>query len=88
LTLNSLFISQVCEKRLDIIALNHCSATMMYIRRETTKHMMMAHRRQFLLRASLSRVFALFFIENAVSLMFDDLDTISYVAGNIRSAQM
>ena len=58
---------------------------MMYIRRETTKQMMMAQRRQFLLRASLSRVFALFFIENAVSLMFDDLDTISYWTFKVRS---
>lgn len=60
---------------------------MMYIRRETTKHMMMAQRRQFLLRASLSRVFALFFIENAVSLMFDDLDTISYGQARLGKAK-
>jgi hypothetical protein len=37
------------------------------------------------LRASLSRVFALFFIENAVSLMFDDLETISYWTFKVRS---
>jgi len=38
----------------------------------------MAQRRQFLFLASLSKFLALFFIANAVSLIFDDLDTMSY----------
>ena len=51
---------------------------MMYIRSEITMHIIMAHRRQFLLRASLSKAFALFFMVKAVSLMFELFVTISY----------
>ena len=50
----------------------------MYIRSEITMHIIMAHRRQFLLRASLSKAFALFFMVKAVSLMFELFVTISY----------
>lgn len=51
---------------------------MIYIRSETSRQIMMAHRRQLRFRASRSSVFALFFILNAVSLILELFDTISY----------
>jgi hypothetical protein len=51
--------------------------TMIYIRRETTRQAIIAHRRQFLFLASLSSALALFFMLKAVSLMFEDFVTIS-----------
>ena len=41
---------------------------------ETPKQIMIAHNLQFLFLASLSNVLALFFILNAVSLIFEDFD--------------
>lgn len=59
----------------------------MYIRSEITMHIIMAHRRQFLLRASLSKAFALFFMVKAVSLMFELFVTISYTTTTMISTR-
>ena len=51
---------------------------MMYIRSETNKQMIMAQSLQLRFRASFSKLLALFLMENAVSLILELLDTISY----------